>query len=58
MLSYQSMQVQEVFGDYQLNSYDVKKTPRLIVVAKKKGIESGDKEKRLYSDGRSTDPLT
>ena len=36
MLSYQGMQVQEVFGDYQFNSYDVRKTPRLIVIADKK----------------------
>jgi SAM-dependent methyltransferase len=35
MLSFQGMQVQEVFGDYQLNPYDVRKTPRLIVIAKK-----------------------
>jgi SAM-dependent methyltransferase len=35
MLSYQRLQVQEVFGDYQFNPYDVRKTPRLIVVAKK-----------------------
>jgi SAM-dependent methyltransferase len=35
MLSFQGLQVVEVFGDYQLNSYDVRKTPRMIVVAKK-----------------------
>lgn len=35
MLAYQGLQVQEVFGDYQLGHYDVRKTPRLIVVAKK-----------------------
>ncbi len=35
MLSYQGMQVQEVFGDYQLNRYDVRKSPRMIIVAKK-----------------------
>jgi SAM-dependent methyltransferase len=35
MLSYRQLQVKEVFGDYLLNSYDVKKSPRLIVVAKK-----------------------
>ena len=33
MLSLQHLQVVEVFGDYELNSYDVKKTPRMIVVA-------------------------
>lgn len=35
MLSFQGMQVTEVFGDYNLNPYDVRKTPRLIIVAKK-----------------------
>lgn len=35
MLSFQGMQVKEVFGDYSLNAYDVKKTPRLIIIAKK-----------------------
>jgi len=58
MLSFQDMQVQEVFGDYNLNSYDVKKTPRLIIIAGKKNNEPADKEKRLYSDGRTTDALT
>jgi SAM-dependent methyltransferase len=58
MLSFQSLQVQEVFGDYELNSYDVKKTPRLIIIARKKQNEPADKEKRLYSDGRTTDALT
>ena len=33
MLSLQNLQVTDVFGDYELNSYDVKKTPRMIVVA-------------------------
>lgn len=36
MLAYQDMQVQEVFGDYQLGRYDVRKSPRMIIVAKKK----------------------
>ena len=35
MLSYQGLQVQEVFGDYQFSHYDVRKTPRMIIVAKK-----------------------
>ena len=35
MLSYQGLQVQEVFGDYALNSYSTKLSPRMIVVAKK-----------------------
>jgi SAM-dependent methyltransferase len=58
MLSYQGMQVQQVFGDYELDAYDVKKSPRLIIVARKTGERPGDKEKRLYSDGRKTDALT
>ena len=33
MLSYQHLQVVDVFGNYNLESYDVKKTPRMIVVA-------------------------
>lgn len=35
MLSYQRLQVKEVFGDYRLNAYHVRHTPRLIVIAKK-----------------------
>jgi SAM-dependent methyltransferase len=35
MLSYYNMQVQEVFGDYELGRYDVRKSPRMIIVAKK-----------------------
>lgn len=38
MFAYQGLQVQEVFGDYQFNSYDVRKTPRLIVIAGKKQV--------------------
>ena len=58
MLSFQGMQVEEVFGDYHLNGYDVRKTPRLIIVARKINKDPADKEKRLYSDGRTTDALT
>ena len=36
MFSYHGMQIHEVFGDYHLNAYDIKKTPRLILIAKKK----------------------
>jgi len=36
MLAYRHMQVSGVFGDYQLIRYDVRKTPRLIIVARKK----------------------
>ncbi len=35
MLSSQNMQVQEVFGDYQLGEYDIQKSPRMIIFAKK-----------------------
>ena len=35
MISYQGMQIQDVFGDYELHKYDIKTTPRLIIVAKK-----------------------
>ncbi|HEX6846888.1 MAG TPA: class I SAM-dependent methyltransferase [Chitinophagaceae bacterium] len=35
MLSYNGLQVQEVFGDYQLGKYNVRTKPRLIIVAKK-----------------------
>jgi len=58
MFAFQGMQVQEVYGDYKLNSYDVKKTPRLIIIASKLVNKPTDKEKRLYSDGRRTDALT
>jgi SAM-dependent methyltransferase len=34
MLSFQGMQVTEVFGNYELHNYHIKNTPRLIVVAK------------------------
>jgi SAM-dependent methyltransferase len=35
MFSFQGLQIQEVFGDYQFSDYDVKKSPRLIMIAKK-----------------------
>lgn len=35
MFAYQGLQIQEVFGDYNFNSYDIKKSPRLIMIAKK-----------------------
>ncbi len=35
MLSYQGLQVQEVFGDYSFNHYDVKQSQRLIILASK-----------------------
>ncbi|HWB28587.1 MAG TPA: class I SAM-dependent methyltransferase [Chitinophagaceae bacterium] len=35
MLAYQGMQVQDVFGDYELGHYNVRKSSRMIIVAKK-----------------------
>ncbi|MBK7884189.1 MAG: methyltransferase domain-containing protein [Chitinophagaceae bacterium] len=35
MLAYQGLQIQEVFGNYDFDNYDIKKSPRLIMVAKK-----------------------
>jgi SAM-dependent methyltransferase len=58
MLSFQQMQITEVFGDYDFGPYDTRKAPRLIMVAKRKESHVEDKEKRLYSDGRKTDALT
>jgi 2-polyprenyl-3-methyl-5-hydroxy-6-metoxy-1,4-benzoquinol methylase len=35
MMAYQKIQVTEVFGDYNLNPYNVRKTPRMIIIGKK-----------------------
>ena len=35
MFAYQGLQIQEVFGDYQFNNYDVKNSPRMVMIAKK-----------------------
>ncbi|RYY69992.1 MAG: class I SAM-dependent methyltransferase [Chitinophagaceae bacterium] len=35
MFAYQGLQIQEVFGDYEFGNYDVRKSPRLIMIAKK-----------------------
>lgn len=35
MLAFHHLQVQEVYGDYLFGHYDVKKSPRMIVLAKK-----------------------
>ena len=58
MLSFQGLQVKDVFGSYDLGPYDTRKTPRMIIVASKKDNVPADKQKRLYSDGRKTDALT
>ncbi|HVZ26527.1 MAG TPA: methyltransferase domain-containing protein [Sediminibacterium sp.] len=36
MLAYQDMQVQEVFGDYELGRYDMHHSPRMILIARRK----------------------
>ena len=58
MLSFQDMQIEEVFGDYEFGPYDTRRAPRLIIIAKRKESAVEDREKRLYSDGRRTDALT
>jgi SAM-dependent methyltransferase len=35
MLSYNQLQVQEIFGDYNFDSYNLKNSPRMIIIAKK-----------------------
>ena len=35
MFAYQGLQIQEVFGDYDFGMYDIKKSPRMLMIAKK-----------------------
>ena len=35
MFAYQGLQIQEVFGDYLFNGYDVKNSPRMVMIARK-----------------------
>lgn len=35
MFAYQGLQIQEVFGDYDFGNYDVRKSPRMLMIAKK-----------------------
>ena len=35
IFAYQGLQIQEVFGDYQFNDYDVRHSPRMVMIAKK-----------------------
>jgi SAM-dependent methyltransferase len=35
MFAYQGLQIQDVFGDYNFGGYEVKKSPRLVMIAKK-----------------------
>lgn len=37
MFAFHELQVEEVFGDYLLGPYDIRKSPRLILLARKKG---------------------
>jgi SAM-dependent methyltransferase len=36
MFAYQGLQIREVFGDYRFNNYDIRKSPRLVVIAEKR----------------------
>jgi SAM-dependent methyltransferase len=36
MFAYQGLQIKEVFGDYNFSKYDIRKSPRLIMIAVKK----------------------
>jgi SAM-dependent methyltransferase len=58
MFAYNGLQVTAVFGNYELGAYDLHHSPRMIVIGRKKGGRDEAKEKRLYSDGRTTDALT
>ena len=35
MFAYQGLQMQEVFGDYDFGNFDVKRSPRMLMIAKK-----------------------
>lgn len=35
MFAYHQLQVQEVFGDYNFNSYHIKNSPRMVIISKK-----------------------
>jgi 2-polyprenyl-3-methyl-5-hydroxy-6-metoxy-1,4-benzoquinol methylase len=35
MFAYHQLQIQEVFGDYSFNSYHIKNSPRMLMIAKK-----------------------
>lgn len=38
MFAYQGLQIQEVFGDYDFGNYDVRKSPRMLMIAKKVAV--------------------
>jgi SAM-dependent methyltransferase len=50
MFSFHGLQIQEVFGDYSLGAYDVKKSPRLIMIAKKSESPVVGKSERRRKD--------
>ena len=35
MLSYEGLAIEQIFGDYELNKYHVRNSPRMIMVARK-----------------------
>jgi 2-polyprenyl-3-methyl-5-hydroxy-6-metoxy-1,4-benzoquinol methylase len=37
MFSFHGLQIQEIFGDYELGPYDINRSPRLLLVARKTG---------------------
>ena len=37
MFSMNCLEIEKVYGDYKLNEYDSKKSPRLIIIARKNG---------------------
>ena len=39
MFAFHHLQIQEVYGDYTFNAYDVKKSPRLLMIARKTGAK-------------------
>ncbi|MET0634448.1 MAG: class I SAM-dependent methyltransferase [Chitinophagaceae bacterium] len=58
MLGLRGLQVLESFGNDELDKYDPLRSHKLVLLARKTKLEKGDAEKRIYSDGRTTDPLT
>ncbi len=43
MLSFQRLQIREVFGDYQFNPYNITTTPRMVIIAQKEMHEKEPK---------------
>ena len=51
MFAYQGLQIQEVYGDYAFNAYDLKNSPRLIMIAKKINEDTSINKKLATSGG-------